>query len=84
MTTLHVRNIPDSLYASLRRTAGEERRTLGAQVITLLEEALLIHRSGRRPAAAIVEELRREREKIRLPRRWAGSLSLLHEGRQGR
>ena len=84
MATLHVRNIPESLHDSLRRTAGKERRTLGAQIITLLEEALLLRRTGRRTSTEIVEELRREREKIRLPRSWPGSLALLHEGRGGR
>jgi plasmid stability protein len=40
MPILHVRDVPDDLYARLKRRAEAQRRSLGAEVITLLEWAI--------------------------------------------
>jgi plasmid stability protein len=40
MSILHVRNVPESLYERLQRRAEAERRSLSAEVITLLSKAL--------------------------------------------
>ena len=40
MSVLHVRNVPDALYERLRRRAEAQRRSLSAEVITLLTRAL--------------------------------------------
>jgi len=40
MTILHVRNVPERLYEWLQRRAREQRRSLSAEVITLLEWAV--------------------------------------------
>ena len=40
MATLHVRNVPDDLYDRLRRQAKTQRRSLSAEVVTLLRWAL--------------------------------------------
>ena len=40
MTILHVRNVPERLYARLQRRAEIQRRSLSAEVITLLEWAV--------------------------------------------
>jgi plasmid stability protein len=40
MPILHVRNVPDELYAALQRRAETQRRSLSAEVITLLDWAL--------------------------------------------
>ena len=40
MPILHVRNVPDELYAELQRRAEAQRRSLSAEVITLLDWAL--------------------------------------------
>ncbi len=40
MATLHVRNVPVALYERLSRHARSERRSLSAEVITLLTRAL--------------------------------------------
>jgi plasmid stability protein len=40
MATLHVRNVPEPLYERLRQRAAERNRSLSAEVIILLEEAL--------------------------------------------
>ncbi|MEH2001733.1 MAG: Arc family DNA-binding protein [Nostoc sp.] len=40
MATLYVRNLPDDLYIKLQELAVSQHRSINAQVITLLEEAL--------------------------------------------
>ena len=40
MSILHVRNVPEELYARLKRRAELQRRSLGAEVLTLLEWAV--------------------------------------------
>jgi plasmid stability protein len=40
MATLHARNFPDDLYARLRASAEEDKRSIGAQAAALLATAL--------------------------------------------
>ena len=40
MSILHVRNVPDELYARLQQRAETQRRSLSAEVILLLDWAL--------------------------------------------
>ena len=40
MATLHVRNVPESLYQRLRQHAEVQNRSLSAEVIILLNRAL--------------------------------------------
>ena len=40
MAALHVRNVPDELYGRLKQYAKAQNRSLSAQVITLLDQAL--------------------------------------------
>ena len=40
MPILHVRNVPEELYDRLQRRAREQRRSLSAEVITLLSQAV--------------------------------------------
>ena len=40
MSTLHVRNVPKELYARLQKRAASQRRSLSAEVITLLDWAI--------------------------------------------
>ena len=51
MATLYVENVPDGLYKALRRQAQEHRRSIAAEVLTLLQQYV--------PTEA---ELRRRRE----------------------
>ncbi len=51
MPTLYVENVPDDLYRALRKRARENRNSIAAEVITLLERNI--------PTA---DELRRRRE----------------------
>jgi plasmid stability protein len=40
MPILHVRNVPDDLYERIRRRATQQNRSISAEVINLLDEAL--------------------------------------------
>lgn len=40
MPTLHVRNVPESIYDRLRHRAQEHNRSLSAEVVLLLDYAL--------------------------------------------
>jgi plasmid stability protein len=52
VATLHVRNVPDQLYATLRVTAELEGRSIGAQAVALLQQGL-------KPDVAVRNKLRR-------------------------
>lgn len=41
MTALTIKNIPESLYEELKRTAKAHRRSINNEVIVLLEEKLM-------------------------------------------
>jgi plasmid stability protein len=43
MATLHVRNVPDPLYEALRESAQENGRSIGAETISVLMDALAPH-----------------------------------------
>jgi len=52
MATLYVRNFPEPLYQTIQELAGNGRRTIGAEVIDLMTDAVArIQRKRRRLAA---------------------------------
>lgn len=81
MAILHVRNVPDEIYEHLKKRAREEKRSLGAEVLTLIERGLDAERRTtgprQRSLGEILEEMRRDREN----RRWDGvdSVQLIRE-----
>jgi hypothetical protein len=46
MHTLHVRNVPDDLYSSLRENARERKSSISKETIRLLAHAVRIDRAG--------------------------------------
>ena len=60
MATLHVRNIPDDLYGRLKQYAQAQNRSLSAQVITLLNQAIE-HEAQRSQQQQLLDEIRRRR-----------------------
>jgi plasmid stability protein len=58
MPILHVRNVPDELYGRLQRRAENQRRSLSAEVITLLEWAVT---EAEGPAEVPLAAIRRRR-----------------------
>lgn len=58
MATLYVEKVPDDLYAALRRRARAHRKSIAAEVLSLLEQNI--------PTA---QELRRRQKLLRRTRR---------------
>jgi plasmid stability protein len=60
MATLYVENVPDELYDALRQRARKHRKSIAAEVITLLEHNVPTARELRRR-----RQLFRDLEKLR-------------------
>lgn len=78
MAILHVRNVPDELYERIRHRAQAHNRSISAEVITLLDRALL---EPERSQDDVLASIRRRRffqpSEVGAP----DSTSLLHEDR---
>lgn len=59
MATLYVENIPDDLYEALRERARQHRKSIAAEVLSLLEENILT-----------AEERKSRQEFLRRVERW--------------
>lgn len=80
MATLHVRNVPDDLYAQLQDLATVQNRSISAQVVHLLDTALQSELQ-RQAQIDILAGIRRRRS-LRLPNvSELDSLTLLREDR---
>jgi plasmid stability protein len=79
MATLHIRNVPDELYERLKESAETKRRSLSAQVVVLLNEAMA---SPKPSQAELLERLRRLRSSVVLPPNVPDSTVLLREDRE--
>jgi plasmid stability protein len=78
MNTLHVRSVPDDLYERIQLLASAKNRSLSAQVITLLAQA--VEEEERRvKQTKVLESIHRRRFKA--PRGAPDSLDLLREDR---
>ena len=60
MAILHVRNVPEDLYQRLQELASERHRSISAEVIMLLAQALEAEQT-RRDQARLLAEIRRRR-----------------------
>ena len=78
MAILHVRNVPEGLYERLKERADAERRSLSAEVVTLLEWA--IEEAERGPATTL-DAVRRRRSSRPSEAGAPDSTSLLREDR---
>ncbi len=78
MPILHVRNVPEDLYERIRRLAQEQNRSISAQVVYLLERAVL---DNARVQGQVLQNIRRRRfyrpDQFNAP----DSLSLLSQDR---
>ncbi|MEH2314315.1 MAG: Arc family DNA-binding protein [Nostoc sp.] len=86
MATLYVRNLPDDLYAKLQELAASEHRSINAQVITLLEQALKTEaqqteEERRKNIPKLLEEIRLRREKLPTDIEWPDSTAMIREDR---
>lgn len=78
MNTLHVRSVPDDLYNRLQQLAHARNRSLSAQVITMLTQAIEAE-ERRKKQVKILNSIQRRRFKA--PKNAASTLSLLREDR---
>ncbi len=80
MATLHVRNVPDELYNRIQELAEQHRRSLSAQILTMLESALE-EESTRRNQAELLAAIRARRIANPLPDGAPDTLTMLREDR---
>lgn len=78
MATLHVQGVPDELYERVRNLAASKQRTLNAEIIQLLEQALASEEL-RAEQSALLESIRRRRY---APPEDMNSVALLSEDRR--
>lgn len=79
MNTLHVRSVPDDLYQRIQVMANAKKRSLSAQVITLLSQAIELE-ERRMKQAKVLNSIQRRRFKA--PKNAPSSLDLLREDRK--
>jgi antitoxin FitA len=81
MATLYVENVPDDLYDALRKRAKDHRRSIAAEVLSLLE----LHVPTERELKVRKEAFRKLKE-FRFARTGAGelpsSLEMIREDRE--
>ena len=59
MATLHVRDVPDNLYEEIQQVAAMENRSISAQVIVLLSNALTEMQAAQKQKQLLMETRRR-------------------------
>ncbi|MBP6210734.1 MAG: hypothetical protein KA473_14975 [Anaerolineales bacterium] len=79
MNTLHVRSVPDDLYQRIQVMANAKNRSLSAQVITLLSQAIELE-ERRIKQTKVLNSIQRRRFKA--PKNVPSSLDLLREDRK--
>jgi antitoxin FitA len=79
MATLHVRSVPEDLYERIQNLARSRSRSLSAEVITLLYQALEEEESRKRQGK-LLADIRRRR--FALPAGAPDSAELLREDRR--
>ena len=65
MATLHVRNVPEKLYDGLKSVAAGKNNSIGAVVVSMIEDALELEKLKAR-RKTLVERIVRRR--VRLPK----------------
>lgn len=78
MSILHVRSVPSELYERLQQLARARNRSLSAQVITMLSQAVEAE-ERRRLQAAVLDSIQGRR--FRVPEDAPSTLDLLREDR---
>ncbi|HEY3418660.1 MAG TPA: hypothetical protein VGM23_17425 [Armatimonadota bacterium] len=80
MATLYVRNFPDELYETVQELAGEDRRSISAEVVDLMSEAVRRQQHQRRRLAAM-DRIEGRYERFRPAEDGVDTLTLLREDR---
>jgi plasmid stability protein len=79
MPTLHVRSVPEDLYVQIQLLAETKNRSLSAQVINMLSQALEEEKRRKLQIKAL-NSIRRRR--FAAPKKAPSSLELLREDRK--
>jgi plasmid stability protein len=79
MATLHVRSVPEDLYERIQRLAQSRSRSLSAEVITLLYQALEVEENRKRQGKLLADVRRR---RFTPPSGTPDSVELLREDRR--
>jgi plasmid stability protein len=79
MPTLYIRNVPEGLYEHILRQAQEQNRSISAQVIHLLERAVLESPQVQRQ---VLERIQRRRSEFSFQPGVPDSLKLLRQDRE--
>ena len=80
MAILHVRNVPDEMYQRLQRLAEQRKRSLSAEVVTILERGIE-EEERRSTQRELIEKIRRERFRYPEGTQVPDSYELLREDR---
>ncbi len=80
MSILHVRNVPEDLYDQIQHMANAKHRSLSAQVVTLLEQAVK-QEQARQTQAKTLGNIRRRRTAQSIRPEVPDSASLMREDR---
>ncbi len=80
MPILHVRDVPANLYQKIRKLAALQRRSLSAQVVTLLDRAV-DEENRLKTQSEILKDLKQNRAKLKYVHSIPDSVSLLREDR---
>jgi plasmid stability protein len=81
MATLYVENIPDELYDALKRRARENRKSIAAEVLVLLEENVPTEMELKR-RKKLFEELKRLRSAASRAGSFASSEEVVRKDRE--
>ena len=79
MATLHVRSVPEDLYKEVQKLAEERNRSLSAQVVTMLAQAVEDEKNRKAQTKALASIRRR---RFSVPKKAPSSLELLREDRR--
>ena len=79
MATLHVRSVPEDLYKEVQKLAEQRNRSLSAQVVTMLAQAVEDEKSRKVQTNALASIRRR---RFAVPKKAPSSLELLREDRR--
>jgi plasmid stability protein len=79
MPILHVRNVPEDLYERIQQRAQSQHRSISAEVLSLLYDAL---EASERPQARVLGEIRRRRFYRPASADVPDSVALLREDRE--
>jgi plasmid stability protein len=80
MATLYVENVPDDLYDALRRRAKQNRRSIAAEVLSLLESNVPTERELKR-RRAIFDRIQRLNSGARQGKAFQSTEEMIREDR---